>query len=366
MDNPHILSQGAQAILNEITNYHSSRLHEFDARMARKQRAQNLADSQGVPSIARAIIAMSQGDLRKSAPLEYEMFAKAGDQQRIEIPLSALRDLTVATASAGGFLVSGRETSEALDILRPWSVTARAGAQIETGLVGTNAVPVVSGKSTPAWLSTESTPITPSNPTLVERALVPKNVGAVINFSRQLALQTNAEIFVQRELLRTIGTAIDQAVLNGSGAAGQPTGILNTAGIGAIAGTTLGSPGVIELKRLVAVANAPDEAIAYLSTPDVRAVLEARVWNTGGDRSVWQDDKINGRAGYVSTDMPANSMLCAAFEAVFIGIWGGIQVEINPYESTNFKSGKIQARMILTTDVAVLHPGAFSKATGIT
>lgn len=59
-------------------------------------------------------------------------------------------------------------------------------------------------------------------------ACTPKQAGCVINFSRLLAKQTNAEMFVKRELTRTVGTTLDQAVLNGSGAAGQPLGLINT------------------------------------------------------------------------------------------------------------------------------------------
>ena len=83
-------------------------------------------------------------------------------------------------------------------------------------------------KSTPAWLSTEGSQVPPSQTTLAQITITPKTVGAVVNFSRQLSLQANAESFVRRELLRTVATAIDLAVLNGSGAVGQPLGLLGT------------------------------------------------------------------------------------------------------------------------------------------
>jgi len=52
---------------------------------------------------------------------------------------------------------------------------------------------------------------------------------------------------------------------------------------------------------------------------------------------------------------------------MWLGIWGsGFVLEINPYDSTGFKTGTIQARILVNLDVAVLHPAAFCKAESIT
>jgi HK97 family phage major capsid protein len=44
---------------------------------------------------------------------------------------------------------------------------------------------------------------------------------------------------VQSDLAQVVGLAVDLAVLNGSGASGQPTGIISTAGIGSVTGTSI-------------------------------------------------------------------------------------------------------------------------------
>ncbi|HAS18008.1 MAG TPA: phage major capsid protein, partial [Nitrospiraceae bacterium] len=105
----------------------------------------------------------------------------------------------------------------------------------------------------------------PSAPSLSQIGCTSKTVGIVVNFSRQLSLQSNAENFVRSELMNTVGTAIDQAVISGSGANGQPTGILGTTGIGSISGTSLAYAGVTNMKRKVADANAPDEGISFIA-----------------------------------------------------------------------------------------------------
>ena len=188
-------------------------------------------------SIARAITGMSRESLPGYEREVLEEFShRAGlsfDSQRVFIPFSTFRELTKGTASAGGYLVS-TETRDAVDILRPFSIMAKAGISIEAGLQGDVVIPRVTGKSTPNWLSSEANEVTPSAPSLSQIGCTSKTVGIVVNFSRQLSLQSNAENFVRSELMNTVGTAIDQAILNGSGASGQPLGILGTIGIDSI------------------------------------------------------------------------------------------------------------------------------------
>jgi len=65
--------------------------------------------------------------------------------------------------------------------------------------------------------------------------------------------------------------------------------------------------------------------------------------------------------------MPASTLICGAWSLMWLGIWGsGFVLEINPYDSTGFKTGTIQARILVNLDVAVLHPAAFCKAESIT
>lgn len=280
-------------------------------------------------------------------------------------PYIEFRDLVAVVGSAGGYL-RPTETREAVDMLRPWSVTTKAGMLVESGLVGDLVSPKVTQKTTPTWVSTETSQVTPSQPVLSQVAMSPKTVGDVIVFSRQLAKQTNADRFVGRELLRTLGTAIDQAVISGIGASGQPLGLINTSGVQTQSGTTLNA-GVSTMKRKSAEANVTDEAISFLTTPAVRELLEGRERSTGGGRFVWDKNQVADRRAFVSTDVPSATMICGDWSLIYLGIWGqGFVLEINPFDPTGFKTGTIQARMLVTCDVAVLHPNGFVVASSIT
>jgi HK97 family phage major capsid protein len=273
--------------------------------------------------------------------------------------------LTAASANQAGYLVA-TETRDVIDILRPFSVPARLGMTIETGLIDNQVIPKVTQQTTPQWQNTEAASVTPSTPTLSQIAATPKQVGVVVQYSRQLSLQANADVFVRNELLRTVGMTIDQAAIVGSGASGQPLGLLNTAGVQTQSGTTLNA-GCSTMKQKSAEANAADERITFVSTPAVRALLEGRERSTGGGKFVWDADKVADRPAYVSTDMPAATMIAGDWSLIWLGLWGpGFVVEVNPFDPAGFKSGMIQARIIVRCDVAVLHPSAFVVASSIT
>ena len=313
-------------------------------------------------SLSRVVLGLSRGELNGEDRECLQETARRNNQVFDPLrPFLEFRDLLAAAS-----YLKQTEVRATIDILRQFSVTNQAGVLIESGLTGDMAFPKVTVKSSPAWLNTETAQISPSTPTLSQIALTPKQVGALIVFSRQLSKQANADRFVGRELLRTIGGAVDQAVINGSGASGQPLGILNTVGLQAQSGTTLNA-GTATMKRKSAEANVTDESITFLSTPAVRELLEGRERATGGGRFVWDKDQVADRRALVSTDVPTATMLCGDFALVYFGIWGqGFVLEINPYDTAGFKAGLIQGRMLVSCDVAVLHPSAFVVATSIT
>lgn len=288
------------------------------------------------------------------------------DGRRPMIPFDELaRDLTVDIAGVGGFLVGG-QNQDVLDILRPWSVVARAGIQLLTNLTGDVSVPKVTGKATPKWLETETAEVPTSTPALQEIALTPKTVGILIQLSRRLMLQTDGEKFARRELLRSVGTAIDQACINGSGADGEPLGLLDTPGVNTEPGAAFSHASAAAMKRVVAAADASDEEISFLSTPAVRELLETRE-RASGSGYIWDHDHVASRPGFVSTDVPSDTLIAGAWPRLLLGLWGrGITLEVNPFDATAFKRGGISVRALVSVDVGVLHPAAFALSVSIT
>jgi HK97 family phage major capsid protein/HK97 family phage prohead protease len=344
-------------------------------------------------SLARAIVAASSKDW-KNAGFELECsravaqkLNRVAEEYKFYIPFEVMerpldqavreylaglgrRDLTVATAGAGGFLV-GTENIGFIEMLRNRSVAFRMGARRLSGLQGSVTVPRQSAAATAVWLANEASTATESQQTFVQMALAPKNVGAYTELSRQLLLQSSpgAEGIVTDDLAQVVATAADLGVLEGSGAGGQPTGISGTAGIGSVTGTSLAADGVLEFQSDVAGANVTPMRPGYVTTPAVAALLMVRpeLPTTGTTRlwtgNIW-DGALFGIPAMSSNQLTAASAIFGDWQEVVVGEWGVLEVEVNPY--ANFQAGIIGVRAMYSMDVGVRRPFAFSRATSIT
>ena len=347
-------------------------------------------------SMVRAIRACASKSWQKDAPYELEVtravaqkLGKVADENRFCVPFEVLarkhnlleadqlrqvlglgrRDLTVATAGQGGYLVQ-TDNVGFIDMLRNRSVAFRMGVRRLSGLQGSVTIPRQSAAATAVWLANEASTITESQQTFVQVPLTPKNVAAYTEISRQLLLQSSpgAEGIVSGDLAQVVAVAADLAVLNGSGASGQPTGIINTAGIGSVTGTSLAYAGILEFQTDVAGSNVQPSSGGYVTTPAVAALMMQRVKFTSTASPLWEgsvwDGTMSGFMAMSSNQMPAANMLFGDWSEVVVGEWGVLEIEVNPY--ANFQAGIIGVRSIYSMDVGVKRPFAFSLATSIT
>jgi HK97 family phage major capsid protein len=283
----------------------------------------------------------------------------------------AKRDMTAGTSNAGGYMVATDNLAGSfIDMLRNRSVVAKVGATMLSGLVGNVTIPKQTAAATAYWLSTEATAITESQQTLGQLAMSPKNVGAYTEVSRQLMLQSSPAIdsLVMSDLAKVLGLAIDSAALSGSGASGQPTGIINTGGIGSVTGTSIAYAGIVEFQTDVAGANALAENCAYVTTPSVASLLKQRVKFTSTASPIWEgsvlDGNVDGFRAMSSLQVPSANILFGDFSQVVIGEWGMLEIAMNPY--ANFAAAITGIRAIQTVDVGIRQAGAFSLATSVT
>lgn len=280
------------------------------------------------------------------------------------------RDLIVGTSTMGGFLVSTGNLGF-IELLRNRSVLMNMGATRLSGLQGSVAVPRQSAAGTGYWLATEATAATESQLVIGQMTLVPKNVAGYTEISRQLLLQgsPDAEMLVMNDLAAVVALAVDSAGLTGTGTT-QPTGIVNTSGIGGVTITTgtVTYANVLEFQTDAAVANALTDRSGYVTTPAIAAILKQKARFSNTDTPIWQGNVLNGNIeglrAMSSNQITAGQLLMGDFSSVVIGEWGTLEVEANPY--ANFAAGIVGVRAFYTVDVGVRYPGAFSLGTGIT
>jgi hypothetical protein len=280
------------------------------------------------------------------------------------------RDLTVATAGQGGYLVQ-TDNVGFIEMLRNRMVAFRVGVRRLSGLQGSLTIPRQSAAATAVWLANEASTATESQQTFVQVAMSPKNVAAYTEISRQLLLQSNpsAEGIVTDDLAQVVAVAGDLAVFEGSGAGGQPLGLSGTSGIGSVTGTSLAAAGIIEFQTDVAGGNVVPMAPAYVTTPAVAGLLMIRpeLPSTGTVR-LWKGNVFDGTLfdlpAATTNQVTAATMVFGDWQEIVVGEWGVLEVEVNPY--ANFQAGIVGVRAIYSMDVGVRRPFAFSRATSIT
>lgn len=337
-------------------------------------------------SFIRAINALANPGDRKAqeaAAFEREasdaVSAKMGRAaQGIFVPTDVQkRDLTVGTTTAGGHTVDTLLlASSFIDLLRNKMMVMDMGAQMLTGLTGNIAIPRQTGGATAYWVAESGAP-TESAQAFDQVAMSPKTVGAFVDISRKLLLQSSIDIegFVRNDLARVLALAIDLAALHGTGASNQPTGIAATSGIGSVAGGTNGlAPAlshIIELESDIAVANADVGSMGYLTNAKVRGKLKQTFSNaTYGDMPIWEKDgSMNGYKAGVSNQVASNltkgtsSGVCSAiffgnWADLIIGQWGTLDLMVDPY--TGSTSGTQRVVALQDVDIAVRHAESFS------
>jgi len=329
--------------------------------------------------LVRALCHPQESSFQREIGLEMEAneaVKKAVGHTRggIALPLEVLkRDMTVAGVSGSNYLVGTTNMAGGLiDLLRNRMVVAQLGAVAMDGLVGNVTIPKLTAASTLYWLSTEATTITESQPTLGQLALSPKNAGGLVDVSRNLLLQATPAVdaLVQNDLLRIAAIGIDKAALNGSGSSGEPTGVSATSGIGSVTGTSIAYAGIVEFQTDVGGSNALADGMAYVTTPAVAGLLKQRQRFSSTDTPLWQGKLIDGEMeGYraVATNQIASaSMMFGDWSQVILASWGSIEIAVTNADSTKFQAGISTIRVMLSADVGVRIPAAFSQATSIT
>ena len=363
-------------------------------------------------SISAGIRAALSGDwTSREAGLVREMSQEVQQQSGFSqsgkrgffVPFSALAKratyVTSGATTGGNLVATDLMADEFIEALRNNSVMLNLGVRTMTGLVGDVAIPRRSGVASTYYLSTETTAITQSESTFDQVTLSPKNLAALSKYSRQTLLQATPGIedLVRRDLTDGINLGIDLGILNGSGSAGQPTGILNTSGIGSVAlGTNGGAITVnslVDLEEQVLIDNGAvnRDAIAYVTNAKVLA--ELKKLRAGGstttDGAYLVNDQLDaiGRGGtpatvngyplYVTNQVPSNltkgtsSGVCSAvlmgdFSQAMVGFYGnGIEIVVGE-DSDDFSKALTSVRAIVSYDVAVRHAESFAAILDVT
>jgi HK97 family phage major capsid protein len=321
-------------------------------------------------SIVRAARAYLTRDW-KGAAFELECSRAVADRLGREakgffVPLEVQRTMTAGSAAAGGYLVGTEHRADMfIEALRAMAVAFRAGVRTLPGLVGNVSIPKQTSSATFAWI-TEGADVTLTDLALGAVTLTPRTISGGVPMTRKLLQQSSpaVEMLVREDLIRGAALAIDDAVFEGSGAAGQPLGIANHGDINTVAVSSDGTPTwaeVVGFESAVAADDALGGSLAYVTTPTVRGNMKVTSKDTGSGLFVASGNETNGYPILTSTQLTANALLFGDWSQIIVGFWGVLDVK--PDEATLAASGGLILRAFQDCDVAIRHAQAFAKGT---
>lgn len=307
---------------------------------------------------------------REQASFEIEVGEAAAKKYErssngIVIPNEVLRrDLVVGTSTAGGNLVSADLLSGSfIDLLRNRMALMQAGVTMLSGLQGNIAIPRQTSAATAYWVGEGGSP-TESQQAIDQINMTPKTVGAFVDYSRRLLLQSSIDVegMIRADLARVIALELDRAAIYGSGSANQPLGLTNTTGIGSQTITSFGTfAEYIGMETDVASANADAGSLKYIINAAARGALKGTEKATNTGMFVYEDDEINGYPAIVSNQLGTNDCLFGDFSQFVVGMWSGLDLTVDPYAGST--AGTVRIIALQDVDFAVKQPGAFCFGT---
>lgn len=273
-----------------------------------------------------------------------------------------MRMQSAGTAGKGAELVATELHAEMyIESLRAQAVIGQLGARMVSGLVGDVDIPKQNGSATFYWVEEDGTP-SDSDLAFTTVQLRPKTLATAVPITRRIMTQSTPDIeaLVLGDIMRGQSLGLDNGALYGTGANNQPTGIVNTSGIGAIAFTTPGKPTwqeIVQFETDVAEANADANTMAYLMRPSMRGTLKSTEKAAGTAKFMWEGGRVNDYNAAVTTQVNAGQILFGDYSQALIGLWGALDVV--PDRATKVASGGLVMRLFQDADVAVRHPQAF-------
>lgn len=290
---------------------------------------------------------------------------------------------SVGSQGQGASLVATQlMASSFIEILRNRARVMQLGAQMLSGLTGNVEIPRQSGAGVAYWVTEGNAP-TEAEAAFEKIGLTPRTVGTYSIIYRSMLLQAtpDVEALARNDMAAILALAIDLAALSGTGAAGQPMGIVNTPGVSSVVGGSNGAAitidNLIDLETVVTAGNAPEDTLAYLGNAKTIGSLKKLKSSTGS--YLWTGSPMGmrtGTPGEINGYPVARSNQCrstlvkgssgpvcsevffSAWSELLIGEWGVMEMLVNPYGAAYTKGG-VEVRALQTLDVAVRHPASF-------
>ena len=310
----------------------------------------------GLEAEASAAIAKRRGQSPEGFFIPVEVTHGSGEDR------AEKRNLVAGTTTAGGFTVA-TEVMPLIELLRNQAVVAQLGATVLSGLTSNVSFPRQTAAASAAWLG-ETATRSGTNAAFGQLLLSPKRIAVKSGYSLQLLRQSSiaVEQFVRNDQTSVLGIAMDLAAIQGTGADGQPLGIVNASGIGTITfGAAPTYAKYIDMIAAMLTANSLAGQPAFLgsSASWSKGKTIARATNQGF--IIGADNTVDGYRWAPSNHLPSNRLILGDFSQVLMAYFGEPDVVVDPF--TQAADGIVNVTTNHFVDVGVRQGASFVVST---
>lgn len=287
--------------------------------------------------------------------------------------------LETGLLTAGGAVIPNEIVSEIIDVLRPNVAAVQLGAMMTQFFGLPVEIPRLDTAATAYWTA-ENGAITPSQQAFGMVRLSPHELAALIQMSRRSAAMSSPglEMIARQDIAKLFARAIDLAVFKGTGADGQPLGIVNTTNVTdfASAWTTTNKivyKDLVEFMGKVEDADAMGQNMGWAMHPKVKRTIQKLLDSQG--RPIFNWDPVvspNGltlRPSILGFPFATTTQLVASttvgelffgdFSQIIIGQWGAMVLETSTEADTAFANHQLWLKGVMEVDIALRQPKSF-------
>lgn len=306
-----------------------------------------------------------------------------GGYRGVPVPWAALEKRAGETTSTN--TPDPIQTRPIIDRLFPASVAARMGGSMINIGSGEIEYPVTTSQVTAGWQASETGSVgAPQAYTTTDKPLAPDHtLGIQMKITRKALKQSGdaLEQAVRRDMNGAIEQELDRAIFLGSGASGQPDGIISDAAGYGITVTAVDAAASWSAFRaavtrfMLANAAASPSAVRLLLRPEVWDAMDGTYVDAGSAITEW--DRLmknipnitmatNALAAPTGTPAASKALLTVTAGGVppfFVATWGAVDLIRDPYSDA--ASGGLRITALATMDVTVARPVQAEVLTGI-
>jgi HK97 family phage major capsid protein len=314
-------------------------------------------------SFAKAMLGVLTKDM-SVCPLEHAMHNEV-----------RAKAMSFGVDTAGGFLVPNEVlTSQLIPLLYANTVCVELGATRLDGLTRAPIqIPRVGGGTTAYWIGETGT-ITASDAAVEQVQLMPHGLAAMTVVSELLLGMDSpgVESMLREDMARQMALKLDLAALAGTGASGQPTGILTASGVNT---TTLSDPGtynqyaqfISEVRADNALAGRLGWAVSNADMAELEQIVDTSSGGTNTTNQIHERRRLLSEDGSellgypvrVSTQLSDGQVIFGNFADLVIAQWGGMKIDTT--NAVNFASAQQHIRALSFFDIGIRHPQSFCR-----